>query len=69
MTEWIGQLVATWPAWTAIPVAILVGIILLFWYAFIISDWPFTKKEWWQDRQKRLEKEASAQQQKQAKKG
>ena len=48
---------AGWPAWTAIPVAIIAAFVLLAWYAFTISDWPFTKKEWWQDREIRLRKE------------
>jgi hypothetical protein len=58
VAEWIGHLISSWPFWVVIAVASIAGLIWIatetVWYGGLS---PFEKKEWWQDRQKRLEKQ------------
>ncbi len=61
MTEWIGHLIANWPLWAVVIVLIIASIVWLFYYSTTAAgEFPWKKKEWWQDRYKRLEKEAEA---------
>lgn len=59
MSEWIGDFIAGWPLWAVIIVLLAVSVV---WITFYLGslDWPWEKKEWWQDRAKRLEKEEKA---------
>lgn len=60
MAEWIGSLIGGLPLWVVIPVVCLVGLVWLLFGPYGTDNFfeIFKKKEWWQDRQKRLEKEA-----------
>lgn len=61
MAEWIGHLIANWPVWIVIPIAVIVGICLVF-YSDVLNVFFPDKKEWWQDKAKRLEKQAGKKQ-------
>lgn len=71
MAEWIGYFIANWPMWAVVITLIIVSI---FWFTYYLSshdvNLPWKKKEWWQDKAKKLEKQAEAKQSKlKAKKG
>ncbi len=59
MAEWIGHLIANWPVWLVVIAIFIVTITWIvtqaLWYGGLS---PFEKKEWWQDREKRLQIEA-----------
>lgn len=67
MAEWIGHLIANWPIVLVLPIAIIAGILFTFSTSMVDAFFP-TRKEWWQDRQKRIEKELTTKKAK-AKKG
>jgi hypothetical protein len=67
MAEWIGHFIANWPVWLVVATLLIISIVWIVCYvANADAEFPWKKKEWWQDRYRRLEKEAKA---KQAKKG
>jgi len=69
MAEWLGQVMANWPFWLVVAAVLVMGIVGFF-YSLTSYDNPWKKKEWWQDREKRLVKEAKVKQLKmKAKKG
>lgn len=58
MAEWLGELMANWPLW-ALIVGVSIAVIGWCFYYLVRDDgWPLPiyKKEWWQDREKRLAK-------------
>jgi hypothetical protein len=69
MYDWIGHFIANWPVWA---VTILIILLCIVWFLYQIIylgvDFPRQKKEWWQDREARLKKEATAKKLKQRKK-
>jgi len=58
MAEWIGHFIANWPLWAIIFALIIVSVLWFLYYFTTTTDHLWNKKEWWQDRAKRLEKEA-----------
>lgn len=57
MAEWLGSLMGSWPFW-AMTIGIVVVLLATaaYYYFVAFGDWPFAKKEWWQDREKRRAK-------------
>ena len=60
MADWIGHLIASWPLWL---IAIVLALIAIGWFFWALAsapyDWPYGRKEWWQDREKRQQYKAS----------
>lgn len=55
MTEWVAGLIANWPVWVVLLLAIIAVVIWFIFEAIFYGGLsPFEKKEWWQDREKRL---------------
>ena len=55
--------ILSWPAWLLVLLGVLVAsvaLILISPYTALLFEKPFRKKEWWQDRYKRIEKEIEA---------
>jgi len=55
MTDWIASIIANWPAWLVLTAVLIIAIIWIFGEAVFYGGLsPFEKKEWWQDKEKRL---------------
>ena len=65
MAEWLGHLMSDWPFWVVMGVACIAAVLWIVtqavWYGGLS---PFERKEWWQDREKRLKNNASRKQMK-----
>ena len=58
MADWIGHSVANWPIWALVLVIIIVAIVWIFFaLAGNGAELPW-RREWWEDKEKRLKKEA-----------
>jgi fatty acid desaturase len=61
MAEWIGHFIANWPFWAVVAMLLIISTVWVFYFfTSSVTDYPWKKKEWWQDRHERLEKEAKA---------
>jgi hypothetical protein len=55
MTDWLAGLIVHWPVWLVLTLAVIVGALWVMGEAIFYGGLsPFEKKEWWQDREKRL---------------